>query len=353
MVIAQVTPIYPPKRGGIGTVAERYTHQLSDLGHVAEVFEQSSMRALFRYGHAAILPQLMWRLRGFDVIHLHYPFYGGAIFAVLASIIWRVPLIVTYHMKTKASGWLGVVFRLQRSLVEPFILKRAEAVLVSSKDYAESVGLVHSNLVEMPFGIDTEEFAPQGEPDQRSIKTILFVGGLDDAHYFKGVDVLLEACSRLDESSWHLEIVGDGNRKPAYQKLASTLGIEDRVTFRGKLSEGELRAAYRNADLHVLPAIDRSEAFGLVTLEAAASGTPSIVSDLPGVRTLVDHGQTGLIVEPKNVSSLFEALQEIIADDQKCVQYGQAARERVLETYDERTLAKKLIEIYERARILE
>ncbi len=368
MRIAQVTPVFPPYRGGIGTVAEQYTNQLSRLGHDVTVVSPNHFRPLLRWGNAALIPQLVWRLRNFDVIHLHYPFYGGAFFAALAARFWRVPLVVTYHMKTKAKGWLGLIFRMHRWLIEPITLSTASVVLVSSEDYANSIGLECQNITEMPFGIDAKAWASPGPSITRGetreaippsyggrggpTMTILFVGGLDDAHYFKGVDVLLRACAKLRSTEWRLEIVGDGNRRAAYQELAKELGIHERVEFRGKLSNEGLRKAYKAAGVHVLPAIDRSEAFGLVTLEAAASGTPSIVSDLPGVRTLVDHQHTGLVIPPKDSSEITIALEWMFQHPKKRKEFGRSARLRVLDKYDEHRLTERLLEVYKQATLV-
>lgn len=356
MRIAQVTPVYPP-RGGIGTVAQEYETQLREAGEDVDVFTPQYKRPIVKWGNAALMLNLLWRLRGFDVIHLHYPFYGGAIFAALASFIWRIPLVVTYHMKTKADGWLGFVFILHRQIIEPFIMMRASAVLVSSKDYADSVHFSHPRLEELPFGVDAERFSPGSGSSVRCRFDIsedtfvfLFVGGMDDAHYFKGVDLILRAFSKLpDDENWQAIFVGSGNRRAEYERLAIKLGLGDRTHFAGFVSAEDLPSYYRAANAHLLPSIDRSEAFGLVTLEAAASGLPSIVSDLPGVRRLVEPGVTGLIVRPGDESSLISGIRGILRRDTR--RMGSVARKRVLECYDRRVILKKLQSLYRRVKV--
>lgn len=357
MRIAQVTPVYPP-RGGIGTVAQEYEHQLREAGDDVEVFTPRYDQPIVKWGNAALMVNLLWRLRGFDVIHLHYPFYGGAIFAALASFFWRIPLVVTYHMKTKADGWLGLVFILHRQLLEPLIMHQASAVLVSSRDYADSVHFAHPRLEELPFGVDAERFSPGdgsavrkkfGIPDDAFV--FLFVGGMDDAHYFKGVDHMLRAFSKLPEDEcWHAVFVGAGNRLADYERLAAELELQNCVHFAGFVSSEDLPSYYRAADIHLLPSIDRSEAFGLVTIEAASAALPSIVSDLPGVRTLVDPGATGLIVRPGDQDSLVSALKEVLRRED-VAQMGAAARKRVLEGYDRQLVVQKLQSIYQRAKV--
>ncbi|MDP2631806.1 MAG: glycosyltransferase family 4 protein [Candidatus Uhrbacteria bacterium] len=371
MRIAQVTAVYPPYAGGIGHVAEEYSNRLSQSGEAVEVFTVdyqkqipqlqdvggvivNRLSGIVSYGNAAILPELVWKLRGFDIIHLHYPFYGGAIFAYLASIIWRKPLVVTYHMKTKASGWLGICFKLQRLFIEPFILHRARVVLVSSLDYAQSARLKPSKLVALPFGVDVERFSPSDKPAvRRKLKMpedemiFLFVGGLDDAHYFKGVDVLIRACAKVSKDhAWRLIIVGSGNLLSTYEQLVEEFGLAGRVEFRGKVANADLPNYFRAADVHLLPSIDRSEAYGLVTLEAAASGTASIVSDLPGVRTLVVHQRTGLHVKPGNEHALAVALEWVLQHKEKVKFFGENARARILEEYSAVQCISRLQELY-------
>lgn len=382
MKIAQVTPIYPPALGGIGKVAHDYTQALFELGHAVEVFtvleEQTSnirrststilsrkdmfetqpkinkFKGIFRHGHAAIIPSLLWKLRGFDVIHLHFPFYGSDLFVALAAFIWRTPLVITYHMRNKAHGWLRFLF-LVHKLWEWFIFSRASAVMVSSKEYADSVKLKHRRLTVMPFWVDTDKFYPYGKQEARhqlcmppdSID-IIFVGALDDAHYFKGVDVLLRACSALpDFFSWQLQIIGDGNRKAFYKKISEQLGLQNRVHFLGRVDDDKLCEYYRAADIHVLASIDSSEAFGLVTLEASSSGVPSIISDLPGVNTLVLDKKTGLLVAPNNDSELITALIWLLQYPKLRKVFGDNARLLVEERYAKKKILKKLVDLYE------
>ncbi len=171
------------------------------------------------------------------------------------------------------------------------------------------------------------------------------MGGLDQAHDFKGVDVLLRAFAKLSGIA-QLIVAGDGDRRPFYESLARDLKIADRVTFLGRVSDEELPNVYRSADVHVLPSINGGEAFGLVTLEAAASGLPSVVSDLPGVRTLVEKGRTGYLAKLGNVDHLAEQLQKFVDRPEEAVIMGAAARLRVMERYDSGAIARGLLQAY-------
>ncbi len=352
--VAQVVAVYPPYRGGLGTVAAEYTRRLTDAGESVTVFTPDNTRPRFVWGKGAILPSLLAKLRHFDVIHLHYPFFGSDILTALAALIWRKPLVVTYHMTPVATGLLDFFFRGYRLVFEPFILGVASKILVSSAEYGRRAGIASQKMLVMPFGVDTHRFSPGRDNDFRlannidlDATVILFVGGLDANHYFKGLDVLLTSLSSIvDDQTWQLVIVGSGELQPSFIEQSRSLGLAARVHFVGSVPFADLPRAYRAADLHVLPSINSSEAFGIVTIEAAASGIPSIVTDLPGVRSVVIPHETGLIVAPNDADALARALRELLEPDGRRELMGAAARVRAEKEYDAVTLIESLRNIY-------
>lgn len=307
---------------------------------------------IFQWGNAAILPGIVSALRGFDVIHLHATFYGSDILVALAALIWRIPLVVTFHMRPKASGWLGALFVFYRYCLEPLVFAVAKTVVVSTQDYAQANDVRHRHLQAVPFCVDVDRFSPGDGSGFRikhglvdDVPTMIFVGGLDAAHYFKGVDVLLRACAQLD-IPWQLLVVGDGERRAALEELARSLGIADRVCFAGSVPFDELPEAYRAADVHVLPSIDRSEAFGLVTLEAMATGLPSVVSDLPGVRQVIAPGTTGLLAALGDAVSLSVVLRELLMNNERRVKMSTAARARALAEFGSGLCTERIQQIH-------
>jgi glycosyltransferase involved in cell wall biosynthesis len=358
MRIAQVTPVYPPYRGGMARVAFEYTKRLRARGHDVHTFTPRygdagdvdlqdaghvhRIPATFRVGNAATLPSLSSDLAGFDIVHLHYPFYGGAEPVVRARSSGRIRgLVLTYHMDATASGLKGTVFDVHRETVQPWIVSQADALLVSSRDYAAASALAHiegalERVDVCPFGVDLDRFHPGEEPDLRAslaigaeVPVVLFVGSLDAAHRFKGLDVLVTALTRLLHLSWHLVVVGDGDDRARFEREAAEHGLSARTVFVGDVTDDLLPRHYRLADVHVLPSTSRAEAFGLVTLEAAASAVPSIVPDLCGVRTNVVHGMTGLIVPAGDASALGGALRDLLSSAERREHLGRDARLRV------------------------
>ena len=370
MRIVHVVSTFPPYRGGMGNVAREIAERTAVRGHEVIVvtpkrvengewivdsdrdrqlstinYQLSTPRPWARFGNAAWCPSITRALEQIhpDFVHLHWPFIGG----VASVLAWRRRnpqrrLVVQYHMDLVATGWRGVVFRLYQWWTLPRLLRRADRVVVSSLDYAHHGALapyVHrlgDRLVEIPFGVDTERFAPERNQDGTSHiphpkSQILFVGGLDRAHAFKGVSVLLNAIARVPDA--RLRIVGDGDCRRSYARQARVLGIADRVEFLGSVPDAELPDVYRSSDVLVLPSVARSEAFGIVLLEAMASGVPVIASDLPGVRTVIVEGETGFLVPPGDADALAHCIAEFVRDPDHVRRMGVAARERVETRY--------------------
>lgn len=371
MKIAIISPVFPPYRGGIGTVAHTEALELSLRRHEVSVFtpdykttlskaeksiELSSakktpdvflLRPLLKYGNAGFLPQLFWRLRKFEAVHLHYPFFGGA------EIIWlwkffnrKTKLIITYHHDVVGGGWLGKFFDWHTRNLMPLILRSADKILVSSFDYIENSNARdifkkhRDKFEELPFGLDINKFSEKTRDfeilEKHNLKIdekiILFVGALDKAHYFKGLEYLISAkCKVLNTK---LLVVGGGDLRPYYRELVGKLGLHKDIIFAGKVSENDLSKYYNLADVVVLPSIDKSEAFGIVLTEAMACGKPVIASDLPGVRSVVENEVNGFLVEPKNEKMLAEKINLIFLSQELKKRFGEKSRKLAEEKYD-------------------
>lgn len=339
MKVVHLSCVAPPEVGGIGKLALREVVGLRARGVDARLIapeprEPSSstgersfierLKPMFRIGNASILPQIVEHVRDADVIHLHYPFYGTAE-PLLFHARELPPIVVTFHMDATASRLTGVGFFLHRLFLQSWLVNRAARVLVSSFDYARhsslrSWFLSHPDRVlELPFGVDTDFFCPGPAARHRfsvpsDAPTIAFVGGMDKAHAFKGVPELLRSFSHVNASA-HLLLVGDGDLRASFEDRARSLGVSSRVHFLGRADDETLRDVFRSADVFAFPSTNAAEAFGLAALEAEACGIPVVASSLPGVRTVVIHGETGLLVPPKDVDALTSALTTLLADE--------------------------------------
>lgn len=374
MRIAHVTATFPPYHGGTGNVCHHNARELASRGHDVHVFTAWTagakpieafdgiavrrLRPLVRVGNAPVLPGLVSALRGFDVIHLHYPFIGGE-YTALAAWMTRTPLIVTYHQDVLLDGPMGVVERILRHSVGRATLRSAKRLLFTTLDYGRASHALpmlagrQQHVDELPNGVDTTVFntrngatdlrAHLGLDDNRRIA--LLVAGLDRAHYFKGVDNFLEALARLPDIVVGV-IVGDGELRANYAGQAERLGIASRVHFAGRVTNQALPDYYRSADVTVLPSTTMGEAFGLVLIESMASETPVIATRLPGVRAVVTHNEDGLLVDPGDIPALAAAIIQILSDEPKRRLMGQRGRAKVESQFAWPRIGARLEAIY-------
>jgi glycosyltransferase involved in cell wall biosynthesis len=171
----------------------------------------------------------------------------------------------------------------------------------------------------MPNGVDTVRFA--AGPDEAGLRASLgipddatvaaFVATLDMAHRFKRLDVALDAIARLDGAPVHLVVAGGGELLDRFRSQAEAAGIGDRVHFLGSVSHDELPSVMRAADLLLLTT-EPPESFGIVLIEAMACGLPTIATEYPGVRAVVDDGETGLVVPPGDPDSVAGAVRRLV-----------------------------------------
>lgn len=370
MKIAQVICVFPPYKSGMGNSAYKISEALAARGSRVIVFTPNytggpqeekvlnfkvvKLKPWLKSGNGAFLPQLLFKLKNFDVVHLHYPFFGGAEAVWLAKLIGgdKFKLVLHYHMGAAGLPAILKILSLPSLLIKRSLLKRADAIVCASFDYAANSEISEffkknkEKFFEVPFGVDVEKFKPADKIVKNDPSNILFVGGLDKAHYFKGVDVLLEALAKMENKNWRLDIIGKGELKSDYEKLAERLSINDQVFFKEKVSDAELGKAYQKSDIFVLPSINSNEAFGLVLLEAMSSGVPVIASALPGVRAVFSNGVEGLLVQPNNASGLKEKIAKLVSDELLRKKMGAAGRKLVLEKYSWKKVGESLEKIY-------
>jgi len=337
--IAQVVCVYPPYKGGMGKVAFEFQKQFNIKKHNCFVFtpnykfglrsvvNNKTVRtpAILKFGNAAFVPQLFFLLKKFDVIILHYPFFGAQEIITIFKLFYKKKkLIIHYHMDAIGLSLPGKILSLPASLFKTKLFKLADMVTCASLDYVKNSSLARLydrmpyKFREMSFGVDQYLFYPNDFPEypKNKKKHLLFVGGLDQAHYFKGLDVLLKAIAILPKQyNFCLDIVGDGNLKAAFQLKAEKLNLRSLVTFYGTLDNERLAQVYRNSYALVLPSINKGEAFGLVLLEAMASGVPVVASNLPGVRGVFQDKKQGFLFMPNNFIDLKNKLEIILSDE--------------------------------------
>ena len=283
-----------------------------------------------------------------DVLHLHLP--NPSVFWVLANTrAKQIPWVIQWHSDVVAATWpMKVAYAAYRPF-EKRLLERAAAVVVSSQTYldaSEPLADYRDKCHVVPLGIDTGRYAqyeqaaaedragPKALDQNRGQSSsatqsppqplnILAVGRLT---YYKGFRYLLDAVARVPNV--RLTLVGTGDESDDLRQRAKKLGITDRVEFTGGLDDAGLVRAFQACDCLCLPSIERTEAFGVVLLEAMYFGKPILSSRLPGsgMNWIVEDGVNGLKFEPANVDSLADALQRMAADNEARSRMGAAGR---------------------------
>ncbi|MCG8352017.1 MAG: glycosyltransferase family 4 protein [Chloroflexales bacterium] len=372
--VAHVTATFPPYHGGTGNVCYHNARELARLGHTVHVFTATCrgapkiehqegfvthrLRPLVQIGNAPVLPSLLTSLAGFDIIHLHYPFILGAELVRLAAYLNHTPLVVTFHNDLVGKGTRSPIFRIYQRLSAHLTIQTATLLCTISRDYYEYSRLRSSMtqqspaIVELPNGVDIAHFNPEAEGETiraryaipSDDRVVLFVAALDRAHHFKGLDRLFRALTALPPNI-HLLIVGEGELRSTYAAQAAHLGLDKRVTFAGRVADELIPAFYRSADVTVLPS-SPPESFGLVLVESLACGTPVIASDIPGVRTVVDHGGDGLLFKHTSILALSQALKRILDDATMRREMGRQGRARVEERYAWESIGARLETFY-------
>jgi glycosyltransferase involved in cell wall biosynthesis len=178
------------------------------------------------------------------------------------------------------------------------------------------------------------------EPSPVREETPLVVGVAGNLEYWKGVDLLVEACGRL-RNRVRLEVYGDGSLRPALERTAGGLGVD--AHFHGWVED--VSDVLSRLDVFTLPS--RAENAPLVVLEAMASGLPVVAARVGGVPELVEDGNSGLLVEPENVDALTAAIDSLARDPSLRAQLGQRGRERVATHFRPEDAAKSLVALYE------
>ncbi|HYC54030.1 MAG TPA: glycosyltransferase family 4 protein, partial [Candidatus Binatia bacterium] len=205
------------------------------------------------------------------------------------------------------------------------------AVSPSTRDDLVVRGMNRDSILVVPNGVDCDLYHP--DPRHRSPTPLIVWLGRAEA--YKRVDLLLQVLPQLRRlvPDVRLAIVGDGTATDDLRQLADRLGIADIVDFLGFVDSGLKVAMLQKA--HVLANTSEKEGWGLTVLEGAACGTPTVASNVPGLRDSVRDGETGMLVPHGDLAALTRALCLILTDEELREKLGRRARQWAIQfTWD-------------------
>jgi D-inositol-3-phosphate glycosyltransferase len=258
-----------------------------------------------------------------DVVHANYWLSGSA--GRLLKQRLNLPLVTTFHTLARVKAVLGDPEPERRAMAEAEVMACADVVLANCTAEAEQLvehyGADADRIEIVPPGVDRAFFSPGSQAGARwALGTddrplLLFVGRIQP---LKGVDVAVETLARLERTDARLWIVGGASGAGGegavgrVRQLIAEHGLAQRVSFVPPQPHHRLATYYRAADVCLVPS--RSESFGLVALEAAACGVPTVASAVGGLLTLVEHGRTGYLVDGRDPEDYAAWVDTILAD---------------------------------------
>ena len=292
-----------------------------------------------------------------DIAHVHSPYPPGEAINLWFGCAKRT--VITWHsdivrQKTLLRFYAPILRR---------VIARADAILPTSDTYARTSPWLRKHLMKctaVPLGIDISRFdntpavaARAADIKQAFISSwhglahpstiLLTVGRL---RYYKGVDDLIRALPDLPEAL--AVVVGSGPMELTWRALAEERGVAERVIFAGDVSDADLPAYYRAADIYVLPANERAEAFGIAILEAMASNLPVVCTEVGTATSWVNqHNITGLVAPAKSPEALVRTIQQLQRDASMRKRMGDAARLRVLTEFTQQRMIERVMAVYQ------
>jgi len=364
--IGIVTQSYYPKPGGVTEVVHHSARELRRLGHSVTIITTNfsdgadEYPGVRRIGRNMLVPvngawvnvtvavgmreklERIFREEEFDIIQTHCPLVPTLPLAALKAVRDDQKIVGTFHAAAESNA----LYRLFRNALERRAGRLDARIAVSEPAQAFASLYFPGRYEIVPNGIDCERFSPSVQPieehDENRLR-ILYVGRMDQR---KGVPYLLKAvplAQRRLDARIELLLVGEGRMRSIFFPRPLRLhGAEIRAV--GRVDPESLPRYYRSADIFCSPATGR-ESFGIVLLEAMASGVPVIASDIPGYRRVIKHGVDGLLARPRDPDELADAIATLGSNRTYRNELGSSGRKKALQ-YDWPIIAKRLEEIF-------
>jgi len=365
--VCHVGKYYPPAPGGIETHTKTLARAQADLGAAVRVVcvnhergstvhEHDGPVAITRVERRAsglkldYCPGLVRALKAIDADILHMQAPNPTMILALLAARPKLPLVVTYQSDVIHQKLRALLFR----PLERWFYGKVAAIVSTSPPYAtgsEFLRAYSDRLRVVPMGVDLAPYLSDTHDESARIRAEHGRGGplwlaVGRAVYYKG---FVNAVCALKHIEGRLILIGDGPEIPALRAEAARLGVLDRIDFAGTLPYLKIIPYYRAADAFWFPSNARSEAFGLVQVEAMAAGCPVINTAIPGsgVPWVCGPEGTGLTVPMNEPEALAGAARRILDEPGLRSRLIEAARHRAEAEFDHRTMAQRTLEVYQ------
>lgn len=297
-------------------------------------------------GHAMVRAglALSWRP---DVVHAHDWLVAHP--AIALAEHFDVPLVSTIHATEagRHSGWVSGAISRQVHAVESWLVRESDSLITCSASMGDEIvelfgpGLAESRVIRNGINSGLWPFARRKV--RRGHATLLYLGRLE---YEKGVHDAIAALPRIRRThpGTTLVVAGDGTQEDWLREQARKHKSLKAITFAGRVDHEMLVALLHDCDAAVLPS--HYEPFGIVALEAAATGAPLVTSNVGGLGEAVIDGETGRSFPPRDVAALASAVRAVLDDPAGAQRRAVAARERLDSTFDWRTVAAETAQVY-------
>jgi L-malate glycosyltransferase len=365
------TSEFPPDVGGISTYVYNLSKRLVERGHKVTVITRGTWREtyceeiegiiVYRVKfipsfptpfkiHQLFVNKLFKSLKfDFNIIHLH-----GTLVPVKPVFDSSLPIIFTSHGASKKkleymeanTFHFFIVKLLRKSLfkLEQEIVKKSDIITAVSNTSADDLRTYHilkKEIIIVHNGVDTNFFIPSEK--KSNLRSILYTGRFE---VFKGLYDLIESsrivCKKYPYTKFIL--IGSGTIFDNLKKQVSKFKLEDNFIFTGFLNKSQIIEYYQNATIFILPSY--REGFPTSLMEAMSCGIPSIATNVEGNFELIQNGENGLLVPPKNPEKLAESIISLLDNEKIRSKIGRNARDHIVKNYDWETITDGFEKLY-------
>lgn len=371
MKILQLGKFYPPDIGGIETVMFDITEVLNQQKNIhcdvlcsnnnfefkediVNDYKVYRTKTFGKYFSTSITPQMIFKLRNiisqYDIIHVHLP-DPMANLALFLSNTKNKKIVIHWHSDIIKQKY---ILKLYEPL-QNWLLKRADKIIATTPKYIKESQYLQkykNKCVSIPIGIDqtrltyTDKEVDKIKNKYKYKKIIFSLGRLA---YYKGFEYLIQSANYLNDD-FIILIGGSGSLKSELESLIIKEKLQDKVKLLGRIEDEQLGNYYKACDIFCMSSIIKSEAFGVVQIEAMSFAKPIVATkiDGSGVDWVNQNMISGLNVEIKNQKALSVAFNNILSDTNTYMQYSDNAIKRFNELFKRDKMVSKIVEVYEK-----